>query len=119
MPRAGERFLGAYGRTRARVRERRRRIFVVLLEGVALTGLIGLFPPLRSMWFVTAGLAVVLAAYVWLLVQLRAQELGVPDRSAEPIRHASPNLSIPAADDGGRHIVVLPGPGGRRSRVAG
>jgi hypothetical protein len=70
MPRRDERFLGPGGRARARARERRRRVFIVLFEAIALTGLIGAFPPLRAMWWVTGGFLVVLGGYVSLLVRI-------------------------------------------------
>jgi len=72
MPRRGERFLGTRDRARARVRERRRRVLTVLLEGVGLTALVGAFPPLRAMWLVACVLVILLALYVWSLMQLRA-----------------------------------------------
>jgi hypothetical protein len=78
MPRRDERFLGPGGRSRARARERRRRVFTVLFEVIALTGLIGAFPPLRPMWWVTAVFLAVLAAYISLLVRLRATQPGIP-----------------------------------------
>jgi hypothetical protein len=78
MPRRDERFLGPGGRARARARERRRRVFAVLFEAIALTGLIGAFPPLRAMWWVTAGFLAVLGAYVYLLVRLGAPGSAAP-----------------------------------------
>ncbi|HEV8681505.1 MAG TPA: hypothetical protein VGS09_01845 [Actinomycetota bacterium] len=77
MPRRDERFLGPGGRSRARARERRRRVFVVLSEVIALTGVIGAFPPLRAMWWMTAAFLGVLAAYVSLLLRLRVMQSGV------------------------------------------
>lgn len=64
--------MGARARARVRARERRRRVFVVLLEAMAVTGVIGAFPPLRAMWVATGVLAALLGAYVWLLLSLRA-----------------------------------------------
>jgi hypothetical protein len=75
VPRKGERFMGPRDRERVRVRRRRKRILVVLLESTAVTLLIGLFPPLRSMLVLTAVLAGVLVLYVLLLLQLRVQEV--------------------------------------------
>jgi len=75
VPRKGERFMGPRDRERVRVRRRRKRILVVLLESTALTLLIGLFPPLRSMLVLTAILAGVLVLYVLLLLQIRVQEV--------------------------------------------
>jgi len=71
-PRKGMTFVGPRARSQARARERRRRILVVLIESIALTGLIGLVPPLRAMWYATAVLLVALGAYVWLLVSMKA-----------------------------------------------
>src|SRR5438094_6551956 len=64
-PRKGVRFLGPDDRRRARVRERRRKVFVILLDSIVLTGLIGAAPPLRAMWFLSAGLGVILFIYTW------------------------------------------------------
>ena len=49
-PRKGEAFVGRRERARARARARRRRVLMVLLETLALTLLIGMFPPLHGMW---------------------------------------------------------------------
>jgi hypothetical protein len=78
MPRRDERFLGSGGRARARARERRRRVFTVLFEAIALTGLIGAFPPLRAMWWVTGGFLAVLGAYVYLLMRVGAPGSATP-----------------------------------------
>jgi hypothetical protein len=67
-------------------------VFAFLLEGVALTFLIGVVPPLRPMWYATAFLAGVLGLYVSLLLWLRAREpstragqaAGVPGPGAVP-----------------------------------
>ena len=58
--------------SRSAVLERRRKVLVFLLEGTAISFVIGLLPPLRSMWIVTSGFAVALFLYCWLLVRLRA-----------------------------------------------
>lgn len=94
-PRKGMAFVGPRERAKERARLRRRRVFVFLLESIGLTALIGLVPPLRVMWYATGMLLVLLGAYVWLLVSLRARgeasELGgapaavVPER-ARPVR---------------------------------
>jgi hypothetical protein len=70
-PRKGMRFMGEAERTRARVRERRRQVFTFLLEALGFTFLIGLVPPLRAMWSLTAVFAVLLATYVWLLLTVK------------------------------------------------
>jgi hypothetical protein len=87
MPRRDERFLGRGGRSRARARERRRRVFTILFEVIALTGVIGAFPPLRAMWWMTAAFLGVLAAYVGLLVRLRVAQprvSGTPGTNGAP-----------------------------------
>src|SRR6266496_1394625 len=58
IPRENERFVGPRDRERIRVRRRRRTVFTVLFEATGVSLLIGLFPPLRAMLFVTAVLAV-------------------------------------------------------------
>ena len=50
-PRKGARFVGVAERRRARVRERRRKVLVFLIESIGLTFLIGLVPPLRAVWY--------------------------------------------------------------------
>jgi hypothetical protein len=72
-PRKGVRFLGPDDRRRARARERRRKVFFVLLDSIVLTSLIGVAPPLRAMWFVAAGLGAVLFFYVWVLLSLKGR----------------------------------------------
>jgi hypothetical protein len=73
-PRSGERFLGRSGRTRSRVRERRRQVLVLLMEATGLAVLIGLFPPFRRILLGAAGLAGVLLVYAVLLVRIRSVE---------------------------------------------
>jgi hypothetical protein len=74
VPRKGERFMGPRDRKRARVRRRRRAVFSFLVQATVLTLLIGLFPPLRAMLVGTVILAILLVAYVGLLVRIRALE---------------------------------------------
>jgi len=62
--------VGNRERARRRARERRRRIIVVLLEAIAATFLIGMFPPLRGMLMLTAVLAVLLLSYVGLIAYM-------------------------------------------------
>ena len=84
-PRKGVRFLGPDDRRRARARERRRKVFVVLLDAIVLTSLMGAAPPLRAMWYVAAGLGVVLVLYVWVLLSLKGRSTGrrhVPARAS-------------------------------------
>jgi hypothetical protein len=72
-PRKGMRFVGTAERKKARTRERRRQVLVFLLEAVGLTFLIGLVPPLRVMWSLTALFTALLVAYVWLLLSIKAR----------------------------------------------
>lgn len=68
-PRRGSRFVGRRTRARLRARERRRNVVLVLLEAIGLTGLIGLFPPLRGMLLVTAILGGLLFVYMVLVLR--------------------------------------------------
>jgi hypothetical protein len=128
MPEPGQPFLGS-GRTRARARERRRRVFTVMLETLGLTFLIGLFPPLRAMWSVSAVVAGLLVIYMWMLIRMKAErEAG---RSAAPAagpipvsRAATPSIQQPqfpvVEDAHGRRVVVISDPAvRRRAPVAG
>lgn len=92
-PKKGARFLGPHERARIRARERRRRVFVVMLEAITLTALIGLFPPLRAMLYVTGILAVLLLAYVGMVVRMMA---------TRPARHAAVGAAAPPS------VVVIP-----------
>jgi hypothetical protein len=127
-PRKGMRFLSPRERERARARTRRRHIFVFLLEALGLSLLIGLVPPLRAVWYVSAVLGVVLLIYVWLLVAIKARGSSTPAAratvpvavSALPARAAArneateaPTRSLPAIDELGSvgdgdtvHVVV-------------
>lgn len=120
MPRADERFLGPRDRARSRMLERRRRVLTLLLEGIGLTGLIGLVPPLREMWVVSGFLVLLLGAYVWMLLQLKARRGGIA-LPAEPEVRAmvEPEFDVVAGVD--RPIVVIPDDvaAARRAGVAG
>jgi hypothetical protein len=83
-PRKGTRFIGASARERARVRERRRRVLVVLAEATGVTFLIGLVPPLRGMWGVAGVFAFLLGAYVWMLLRLKHMERDRHRTGADP-----------------------------------
>jgi len=72
-PQKGTPFIGSRARAHERTRERRRRVFVVLLESIGLSLLIGLVPPLRAVWYLTGLLLLLLAVYVWLLLWLKQQ----------------------------------------------
>jgi hypothetical protein len=93
-PRRGSRFVGSHARSRERARERRRQVFVFLLEAIGLTGLIGLFPPLRGMLVITAIFGVILLAYTVLVLQMK--------RGAAPARSEAEEPSSK------RNVVVLP-----------
>jgi hypothetical protein len=66
----------AKARERTKVLERRRQVLAFLVEATVVTFLIGLVPPLHSMWIVTSGFSVVLFGYVWMLVRLKTIEDG-------------------------------------------
>jgi hypothetical protein len=70
-PRKGTRFLGHVERKRARARERRRNVFVFLIESIGITFLIGLVPPLRIFWKLSLGIGALLVVYVWLLLWIK------------------------------------------------
>jgi hypothetical protein len=72
-PRKGVRFVGATERKKVRARERRRQVFTFLLEAITISFLIGLVPPLRVVWSITAVFGVLLLLYVWLLISLKAR----------------------------------------------
>jgi hypothetical protein len=74
MPRKGQRFMGP-DRERARVKRRRRQVFMVLLEATGLTLIMGIFPPFRIMLVVTVVLVFLLLVYMAVLVRLRSEEL--------------------------------------------
>jgi Flp pilus assembly protein TadB len=84
-PRKGMRFLGPQDRQRARARARRRRVLVALLEGLALSFLIGLVPPLHAVWVGTGALGGLLLLYVWALLAIKAREVQ-PDAQQEAVR---------------------------------
>lgn len=93
-PRKGMRFVGTAQRQQARVRERRRKVFVFLLETIGLTFLIGLVPPLRVIWLVSGGFAVLLFVYVWLLISIKHRASApLPERDGVDV----PNRSHAAA----------------------
>jgi hypothetical protein len=83
-PRRGSRFVGRRERSRLRARERRRRVYLLLLEAIGLTGLIGLFPPLRGMLVLTGVLLLLLGAYTALVLRLTVR--GRPVELPEPTR---------------------------------
>ena len=80
VPRKGRRFLGPQDRQRARMRRRRRLLFVALLDLIGLTLIMGMFQPFRAVLFATAFLTGVLVLYVGLLIRFRAMEDGRAER---------------------------------------
>jgi len=100
-PRKGMRFVGTAERHRARVRERRRKVFVFLLESIGLTFLIGLVPPLRAVWYGTAGSGLLLLVYVWLLISINHRAAAARDRSAA----AAPTRGHAAAAAVARYVA--------------
>jgi hypothetical protein len=96
-PRKGVPLLGPQARAQARARERRRKVFVFFVETIGLSFMIGLVPPLRPVWYVTAGLATLLGAYVWMLLSIkqrsprspvqRAREVQTVPERPRPVRH--------------------------------
>lgn len=94
-PKKGTRFVGSRERARLRARERRRRIVVVLLEAMGLTALIGLFPPLRPMLFVTGFLALLLLVYLGLVAVMVSR--GGLEVSMPPAAVGARTVTIPDA----------------------
>ena len=91
-PKRGSRFVGHHQRERERARERRRRVYVFLLEAAGLTGLIGLFPPLRGMLVVTGIFIALLAVYTVLVLQYTA---GRSRRATQPVEaNAAPVAKV-------------------------
>jgi hypothetical protein len=89
-PRKGEAFVGRRERARTRARARRRRVFTVLLEALALTLLIGMFPPLHGMWILSGVVAALLGAYVLMLLNVKRHE------DARPLpAHERAGLDVP------------------------
>jgi Flp pilus assembly protein TadB len=98
-PRKGARFVGAAERRRARLRERRRKVLVFLLESIGLTFLIGLVPPLHAVWGLTAVFAGLLVLYVWLLLSIKHRGAVQPQETAlaarQPARVKTPVTAVP------------------------
>jgi hypothetical protein len=85
-PRKGVPLLGPQARAQVRARERRRKVFVFFLESIGLSFMIGLVPPLRPVWYVTAMLATLLGAYVWMLLSIKQRRPETPVQRAEAVR---------------------------------
>ena len=91
-------------------------MFVFLLEAIGLTGLIGLFPPLRGMLVVTAVFGAMLLAYAALVVQMRWASPAAKARGDERPAAARRNVVIlpeiqvtadPALEEQDRRLVRL------------
>jgi hypothetical protein len=85
-PKKGVPLLGPRARAQARARERRRKVFVFFLETIGLSFMIGLVPPLRPVWYVTAVLATLLGAYVWMLLSIKQRGPQSPIQRAHAVQ---------------------------------
>ncbi len=85
-PRKGARFIGDAERRRARIRDRRKRVLVFLIESVGVTALMGLVPPLRVIWNVTLALTILLGAYLWMLISIKRRSVADPRDAAREAR---------------------------------
>ncbi|MGH2657838.1 MAG: hypothetical protein ACRDIZ_14285 [Actinomycetota bacterium] len=94
-PKRGSRFVGRHARTRLRARERRRQVYVFLLEAIGLTGLMGLFPPLRGMLMVSGFLVALLVAYTAMVIQ--ATRAAPVHREARPAAPGDAVVVLPEA----------------------
>jgi len=98
-PRKGARFVGVAERRRARLRERRRKVLVFLVESIGLTFLIGLVPPLHAVWALTAVFGGLLVLYVWLLLSIKHRAAVQPQETAraarQPARVKTPVTAVP------------------------
>lgn len=96
-PRKGSRFVGSRERARRRARDRRRRIVIVMLEAIAVTALIGLFPPLRGMLVLTGFFVFLLAAYLGLVAYMLSSrpQASVTTRAAQSDLHEIRVLTPP------------------------
>jgi hypothetical protein len=83
VPKKGHRFMGPQDRQRARMRRRRKLLFVALLDLIGLTLIMGLIQPLRAMWVLTAVFCGVFVLYVGLLLRFRMLEAGRRDADEE------------------------------------
>ena len=106
--------MGPNARNRERARERRRRVYLFLLEALGLTGLIGSFPPLRGMLVITAGFAFMLLAYAAMAFSMtRGKDVSAPaDPETPPLRNVVvlPEIQVtpdPALEEQDRRLVRL------------
>jgi hypothetical protein len=109
-PRKGVRFLGPRERHQARLRARRRRVFVILLEAIGLSFLIGVVPPLRQVWMATAMLGGLLVLYVWalLVVKARAAHAATNVPVAKPVVRPVRRVARTPVIEHDEHVTVLP-----------
>jgi hypothetical protein len=104
IPRKDRGLLDPRDRQRARVRRRRRQVFMVLLDATTLTLLMGLFPPLRMMLYGTAVLALLLLAYALVLAKIREDELE-EGRRRRQMGQQLPRASVRAGNlNGNGHV---------------
>ena len=94
-PRRGSRFVGSHERNRERARERRRRVYLFLLEAIGLTGLMGLFPPLRGMLVITGFFGVLLLAYTALAFSMARGNVSPAPRSEEGLAPTGNVVTLP------------------------
>jgi len=106
-PRKGVRFLGPRERHQARVRARRRRVFVFLLEAIGLSLLIGVVPPLRASWIVAGVLGGLLLIYVWALMVIKARASAAPRREPTPVPVRQHRPQPAPVIDADQHVTVL------------
>ena len=105
VPKKGRRFLGPEDRQRARLRRRRKSVFVALLELTGLTLIMGLFQPLRPMLLLTALLCGVLVLYVVLLLRLRSAELAQEATGHATYANGNGNGYHEYPSEPGEHVV--------------
>jgi hypothetical protein len=102
MPRKERGLMSPKDRKRARVRRRRRQVFMVLLEAMSFALLMGLFPPLRLMLYGAAALALVLLCYALLLAKIREDELAEA-RLRRQIGHRGEYIEARNGNGNGHH----------------
>ena len=104
-PRKGARFVGPAQRHRARARERRRQIFVFMLESIGITFLIGAVPPLRAIWIATGALIALLAVYTWLLLTIKHRAPQRPHERLAAAQHPRPSARARVAAVAQRYVA--------------
>ena len=102
---------GGQASRRIRARRRRRLLFVLMADGVLLTGVMGAFPPLRPMLFGTAALSSLLLLYTGLLAAITAHERAEDRRRrARALLEQSPRVmsrytALPNKNGNGHHAL--------------